>query len=173
MFVKRVNLVIPLPLPSHQHRRLHAMVSDIVNHRQSKKKSTETHTFTHINVFQISAFFTHAHPYKYTNVSKPAQLKVNTPEHCTSLIRQFGGKKTFPFYLRKSTHFHLRKRELICLQWLSLCSVKLWVSTWRQNKYIYATLWRDGEGSHGQKIRRSGEDQECDQVVWIQDFLWL
>ena len=92
----------------------------------------------------MRAFFTHAHTYKYCNVSKPAQLKVNTPVPCTSLIRQFGeGRgKSFPF------------QEL--------------TSTWEkgisnfESKYICHNVKGKGLGSNWQKKRRTSES-----AVWL------
>lgn len=75
--------------------------------------SKVTLTHAHRKMLNMRGF-TDANTCKFQKVSRRAQLQVNTPTRCMSLIRQFGGekKKEFPFYLGKkkeSTQFHLRK----------------------------------------------------------------
>ena len=109
----------------------------------------KTRTHAHINVFQMSAFFTHAHTYKYTNVSKPAWLKVNTPALCTSQIRQFGrGEKHSLLTWEKAlTSTWERGNLFVCCDWVC-AQLNL-----RQNKYICHT------GRKGWRGRQS----------WIED----
>lgn len=104
------------------------MVSDIVNHRQ---KNIKTHTYVPINLFRMSASFTHAHTYESTNVSKPARLKVNTPVLCTSQIRQFerGGHCLFSWE-KALTSTSERGNLFVCCDWVC-AQLNL-----RQNKYI-------------------------------------
>lgn len=127
------QLIILLPLPSQA-------TSHGVWRCQSSQKYVCKNPHSHINVFQMIAFFTPACTYKNSSVSKPVGLEVNTLVPCTSQIRQFGRrKKAFLSYLKKGTHFDLRKGKLICLLWLHLSSVKL------EAEQIYVPHWEKGK----------------------------
>lgn len=63
-----------------------------------------------MNVPQMSAL-TRVKTYKRSSVSKPAQLKVNTPVRCASLIRRFGRRRSVRFILEKNNLLLLEEKK--------------------------------------------------------------
>lgn len=128
-------------------------------------------THSHINVFQMIAFFTHARTYKNTSVSKPVRLEVNTLVPCTSQIRQFGRRKKHSFLLEKRALTSTWERENLFVCCDCICAQL----NLRQNKYMCHIVRKGGRRQswiEDKKGRRRGGSRVW-LVVRIQDFLEL
>lgn len=104
----------------------------------------------------------------YTNVSKPAQLKVNTPACCSLQIRQFRrrGKKRSLFTWEKASAATWAKGSLFTLCDWVCAQLNMSFST-RQSLYCVCHIVRKGsKGSHGLKIRslRGGEERKGERI---------